>query len=1010
MTSLSVVVGLTANTSTVFPLQQEPLEVYCAFRTRISSPFLILLFFQADRVARWSAILPELQTDLLCFLVGDFNEILLPTERLNCSSYSTGMIQFGDFIQASNLIEVNLQGHLFTWNNNHSRSKIDRCFLSANAFILWLNLSLSTLGPKPFKSINAWWSNSSFHEFVANSWRDISASPGIDGLASKLRLLRQLIKTWNVNCFGNLNTRYEETQTSIDNLETSADSRPLSDQEVAELMSLRGELNSVSKQQKSLWYQKSRLNWNFFGDRNSKFFHTVASVHSSNNLVSEIVVENQRFTTPETIKLNVHLYYKDLFKSPVKIDFSLDSLPIQRLTVEQAASLSAQFSEEEIFLTLLGCEYNKAPGPDGFNYFFYKKAWKIIKHDILELFNNFHHTGAFPADLNTAFLVLIPNRKGATDIKDFWPISLINGVFKLLSKVLANRLSPLLPLLISENQFVFIKGRNIHDCHMLASDLIHLVHIRKESSSQLSVLVNGSPSKNSTMHRGVRQGDPIFPMFFVLAVEGLKALFEKAIDLGLLDGIHVDGYAVPISILQFADDTHLFVPKDLKMISSIIGINVDDNSLDEASRILNCKIEKLSITYLGLPLSLKPVKAKKWDPVIRTFLLNERVVLSLERLMRRFLWNESVSSAWFSKVSWIDVCLPFTEGGLNITPLRTKNQSLLLEWIWKLITADKNSFWFLVISCSSGFKNWFDLEEIAAQRLSHLWKGIVSVCFKNSQVRDLFLSHLGSRICSGSNTRFWHDSWADASALLHLFPDLFQLSRGPQLSQRGLRLGEQEQFQSLHNLISDRTPSSSGTTDVFNWQGKSFSSAAFNSAWFNASRHQVSCYGRFWKFKLPPRINFFMWLLARDRISSNIMLIHRGVSLINASCTFCSEDETSIHIILHCRFAWHTWNPVLKRCNITWSAPNSIHQFFDFWSSLCNRRFRYLWQTIWFFFIWELWKVRNKRVFSQDYMDNDTLVYQTICKAVIFYKDNNKGFDYSANDVYRNLSFFCNFL
>ncbi|XP_055961846.1 uncharacterized protein LOC130015537 [Mercurialis annua] len=228
------------------------------------------------------------------------------------------------------------------------------------------------------------------------------------------------------------------------------------------------------------------------------------------------------------------------------------------------------------------------------------------------------------------------------------------------------------------------------------------------------------------MNRGVRQGDPISPMLFILDVEGLTALIEKAVILGLLDGIHVEGYMEPISILQFANDTLLFVPNDMWMIknllrilrcfelvygleinyhkSSIIGINVDDQSLAEASSIFSCKIEVLPIVYLVLHLSLSLSRSL---PVYYLCSLStpNLVVNSLKQLMRRFLWNGPVTYLGFSKVS-----------GQN-----------------------------------SGFKNWFDLEDIEVRRLSHLRNGIFSACIKNSQVWDLFLSHLSSSVGIGEN-------------------------------------------------------------------------------------------------------------------------------------------------------------------------------------------------------------------------------------------------------------------
>ncbi|XP_050222134.1 uncharacterized protein LOC126672228 [Mercurialis annua] len=436
---------------------------------------------------------------------------------------------------------------------------------------------------------------------------------------------------------------------------------------------------------------------------------------------------------------------------------------------------------------------------------------------------------------------------------------------KWVSKVLAERLSSFLPLIVSESQFGFVKGRNIHDCHMIASEIIHLVHSRREKvimvkldfkkafdsvswsfiismlkrmnfdevwinwisslfkSSQLSVLINGSPTENFFMEKGVRQGDPISPLLFVLAVEGMRAIFDEAISLGLIDGIQIDGYRKPVLLFQFADDT---------LKSSVTGINLDDHSMGLAAEILTCKIDSFPITYLGLPLSLKKPTAKQWDPIVQNFssqlsswrgsLLSPAapvsVLNSLEKYMRNFLWNGSINGNYFSKVAWRDVCSPFLDGGLNIIPLRLKNRCLLFKWIWKLMNANYNSLWFLVVNSSCAFKFWFELFSGNTARYSHLWRGIINCCLSNEDSWNIFYSNISFSLGIGNRLRFWHDKWIGEDRLSSSFPRLFKVSRSPNIMvvqvfendqfdrssliwKRSLRLGEKEDLNQLQLLM-----------------------------------------------------------------------------------------------------------------------------------------------------------------------------------------------------------------
>ncbi|XP_050217914.1 uncharacterized protein LOC126668778 [Mercurialis annua] len=398
------------------------------------------------------------------------------------------------------LVEVPLHGRFFTWNNSFSRSKIDRCFISPSVFALWPNLHLKALprsfsdhtpirftsaaaidwGPRPFRSLNAWWKHEDFAIFVHNSWHSFSGMNNQHSLVNKLRNLRRVIKDWNKNVFGNMNAQAVTVQQQITNLEQVADVRILSDLEKSSLATLHSQLFDITRHLKLIWLQKSRLNWSLLGDKNTSFFHLAATVHAKNNQISEVVVDNICYTTPFDIKKNVSGFYQNLYKRTSPLQFSLSFLTFKKLTADDAANMITGFDLEEIHSALCNCDSNKAPGPDGFNLFFYKQAWEIIKTDLFNLFQEFHRSSHFPASLNTAFLILIPKIKGARDIKDFRPISLINGIFKILSKMLANRLGAVLHSLISENQFGFIKGRNIHDCHSIASELIHLTLKRKE--------------------------------------------------------------------------------------------------------------------------------------------------------------------------------------------------------------------------------------------------------------------------------------------------------------------------------------------------------------------------------------------------------------------------------------------------------------------------------------------------------------------------------------------------
>ncbi|XP_050211438.1 uncharacterized protein LOC126661630 [Mercurialis annua] len=330
--------------------------------------------------------------------------------------------------------------------------------------------------------------------------------------------------------------------------------------------------------------------------------------------------------------------------------------------------------------------------------------------------------------------------------------------------------------------------------------------------------------------------------------------------------------------------------------------------------------------------------------------------------------------------------------------------------------SDKESIWYCVILNSSCISSWFDLESPNIMKLSHLWKGIIRSCVKNKIVWDCFINSVSVTLGTGSRIRFWKDNWLE-TPLLNQFPELFRLNRNkdgiissflnsdqPGLFDfswsRRLRIGEQHQlFLLVHQL--PRPDQLLQVEDKFVWRrNKSFTSASMTELLFllTANQHQISSVLllRVWKERLPPRIQFFVWLLARDRISSKESLVSRGIIDQEQSyCLLCAEVESELHIVLHYMFAWKFWSFILLDCGITWVPPLFLDGIFIQWTSLSVGRYKNFWKLVWYFGIWNLWKARNKWMFQHATTDIKSLVFSMICKSVEFYKDQHHDFPYS---------------
>ena len=151
----------------------------------------------------------------------------------------------------------------------------------------------------------------------------------------------------------------------------------------------------------------------------------------------------------------------------------------QKVTSDMQEALSREYSAEEVKAVLFQMGPTKAPGPDGMNALFYQKYWHIVGDDVTATVLDFLNSGSMLPDINFTHIILIPKVKSPERMSDFRPISLCNVIYKIISKVMANRLKQILPQLITPSQSAFVPGRLITDNVLVAYETLHAMHCRR---------------------------------------------------------------------------------------------------------------------------------------------------------------------------------------------------------------------------------------------------------------------------------------------------------------------------------------------------------------------------------------------------------------------------------------------------------------------------------------------------------------------------------------------------
>ncbi|KAM1548362.1 hypothetical protein PS2_009435 [Malus domestica] len=292
----------------------------------------------------------------------------------------------------------------------------------------------------------------------------------------------------------------------------------------------------------------------------------------------------------------------------------LDCLSLA-VTEEMNVALVMRVSNFEIKTAALKMGDLKAPGPDRFPGLFYHSFWDIVKEDVSALVRDLMQGTVSPCNLNATHIVLIPKVPHPESVSQFRPISLCNYSYKVLSKVLANRLKVLLPQIISPSQNAFVAGRHIQDNIGIVHEMFHFLKGRTAKqkfelgikldmhkgydrvewdfldavmerlgfcclwrqiimgcvfSVKFEVILNGQSGNKFAPSSGLKQGDPLSPYLFILVGEVLSRLFQEAAATNLLDG--------RVNVQKSSVYFEVNVPKVVAVeLGSILGMSVVDN-------------------------------------------------------------------------------------------------------------------------------------------------------------------------------------------------------------------------------------------------------------------------------------------------------------------------------------------------------------------------------------------------------------------------------------------------
>ncbi|GJY26569.1 RNA-directed DNA polymerase, eukaryota, reverse transcriptase zinc-binding domain protein [Tanacetum coccineum] len=521
------------------------------------------------------------------------------------------------------------------------------------------------------------------------------------------------------------------------------------------------------------------------------------------------------------------------------------------------------------------------------------------------------------------------------DIEDFHPISLIGIHYKIIAKIIANRLSKVIDRIVSKEQSTFIAGQQILDRPLILNEVIDwFKKIKKKMlifkvdfekafysvswknldfvllslgfsskwrswiraclhSSRASILINGSPTSEFSIKHGLRQGDPLSPFLFIFVMEGLHCAMSNVVSTGLIHGIKIGSSDITLSYLFYADDV-------------IITIDWNSRDLDNIIRALHTN--RLCIRNLPFHLSWSSNRGGSQDS-------------------RKLSW-----------IKWSNVLSSFDKEGLNIGSLKAFNLALLQKWHWRLFSSP-NSLWIKVIKSFHGYECGFDTEGC---KFNDIWIGDSPLytrynrLFRLDPDKDCLII---DRISNGQWKWNWSREDIGVKNKAYLRELLLEIS--------------------LVDIIMEED------SCVWDMAIDGIFSVGDNRRLIDAKILPTLVPLTSWDKTLPRKVNIFIWRLALDRLPHRLNLSARGMDIASIACPSYNDNvESSSHIFFDCDFAKEIWRLISSWCDFplpTFTSYGHWMSWFTSWQApKQNSHCLYIIVVASF---WWIWRFRNSVIF-----------------------------------------------
>ncbi|WVZ91755.1 hypothetical protein U9M48_037881 [Paspalum notatum var. saurae] len=340
----------------------------------------------------------------------------------------------------------------------------------------------------------------------------------------------------------------------------------------------------------------------------------------------------------------------------------------------------------------------------------------------------------------------------------------------------------------------------------------------------VAVNVNGQNGSNFQTRKGLRQGDPLSPILFNIVADMLAIIINRAKSEGKVNGVIPHLVEDGLFILQYADDTVIFLDHDLEkanmkvflcLFEKLSGLKINFHKSEifcfgqakecenDYSELFGCRLGSFPFRYLGLSMHYRKLRNSDWRHIeerfkkrrigwkgkllsvggrlvlinsvlsslpmfmLSFFAIPKGILKKLEYLRSRFFWQNDQHKKKYHLIKWDQIRQPKEQGGLGIIDLEVQNKCLLSKWLFKL--ANEDGIWQTILR-NKYLKSKPFGSGTKRPGVSHFWARLMDV-------KQDFISLGSFQIGDGSQVRFWEDTWCGNQPLKNIYPSLFNIVR-----------------------------------------------------------------------------------------------------------------------------------------------------------------------------------------------------------------------------------------